>query len=224
MTGPSRLRLPRLGSGLAVALGGVLLIGGGLLAADAFQASRQPLPYAYTTTKDEAPESARQMAGMVEGAAAQAIELRSVDQGRLLASGQVLALPDGKDILVGWRSEVGEPLLRSDISADEEEKLVAALRKHLPAGSTVYAMPALSRRLAAMTGAAMTGAAMTGCCLTTGRRRRSASAPSASPRHLKPGTGTGRPCRREPSSSGSPGGRYGRRACPASPTGRAGAR
>ena len=153
MTGPSRLRLPRLGSGLAVALGGVLLIGGGLLAADAFQASRQPLPYAYTTTKDEAPEAARQMAGMVEGAAAQAIELRSVDQGRLLASGQVLALPDGKDILVGWRSEVGEPLLRSDISADEEEKLVAALRKHLPADSTVYAMPALSRRLAAMTGA-----------------------------------------------------------------------
>ncbi len=151
MAGFPRLRRPRLGSGLAVGLGAALLIGGGLLAADAFQAGRQPLPYTYATTKGEAPEAARLLAGTVDGTVAQTIELRSAGQGKLLASGQLLTLPDGKDILVGWRSEIGEPLLRSDISAEEEEKLVAALRKHLPAGSTVYALPALSRRLAAMT-------------------------------------------------------------------------
>lgn len=144
----------RLGSGLAIGLGAALLIGGGLLAADAFQAGNQPLPYAYATTKDEPPAAARLLAGTVQGAAARNIELRTGEQGKLLASGQVLALSDGRDMLVGWRSEVGEPLLRSDVSVEEEEKLVAALRKHLPAGSTVYAMPALSNRLAAMTDAA----------------------------------------------------------------------
>ena len=145
------LRGPHLGSGLAIGFGALLLGAGGLLAANAFQAGKQPLPYAYTTTKEEASEATRLLAGAVDGSSAQTIELRSVGQGKLLASGQMLVLPDGEDILVGWRSEIGEPLLRSDISGEEEEKLVAALRKHLPAGSTVYAMPDLSRRLAAMT-------------------------------------------------------------------------
>ena len=151
MARPLRPRFSRLSSGLAVGLGALLLGAGGLLAANAFQAGKQPLPYAYTTTKDEAPEAARLLAGTVNGSIAQTIELRSAGQGKLLASGQVLVLPDGKDMLVGWRSEIGEPLLRSDISGEEEEKLVAALRKYLPAGSTVYAMPDLSRRLSVMT-------------------------------------------------------------------------
>lgn len=151
MVSLSRLRRPRLGSGLAIGLGAALLIAGGLLAADAFQAGNQPVPYAYSTTKDEAPQAARLLAKSAQGATAQAIELRSADHGKLLASGQMLTLPDGKDVIVGWRSEIGEPLLRSDISAEEEEKLVAALQKYLPAGSTVYAMPALSRRLSSMT-------------------------------------------------------------------------
>lgn len=151
MAGSLRPRFLRLSSGLAAGLGAVLLGAGGLLAANAFQAGKQPLPYAYATTKEEAPEAARLLAGTVEGATAQTIELRSAGQGKLLATGQMLVLPDGRDILVGWRSEIGEPLLRSDVSGEEEEKLVAALRKYLPAGSTVYAMPDLSRRLAVMT-------------------------------------------------------------------------
>lgn len=149
-----RLPLPRLGSGLAVSLGAALLIAGGLLAADAFQTGRQPLPYAYATAADKPSQAAVALAGTVDGAEARVIELRSAGQGKLLVRAEALALPDGRELLVGWRSEVGEPLLRSDISAEEEDKLVGALRKHLPAGSTVYAMPALSRRLAAMTGAA----------------------------------------------------------------------
>lgn len=146
----ARLPLSRLNSGLAAGLGAMLLVAGGLLAANAFQAGRQPLPYAYATVVDQPPAAALALAETVKGAVAHALELRGAEHGKLLAVGQVLALPDGKDILVGWHSEIGEPLLRSDISAEEDEKLVAALRKHLPAGSIVYAMPALSRRLAAM--------------------------------------------------------------------------
>ena len=145
------IRIPHLGTAPAVAAGAVLLVAGGLLAASAYQAGHQPLPYAYTTAGGAPSEAASTLAGHIEGAEARTIELRTVDHGKLLVTGQVVDVPDGEDILVGWRSEVGEPLIRSDISAEEEEKLVAALTKHLPEGSTVFAMPALSRRLAVMT-------------------------------------------------------------------------
>jgi hypothetical protein len=42
--------------------------------------------------------------------------MKSVDTGKLLVTGQVLDLPDGKEVLVGWQSRIGEPLIRSDIS------------------------------------------------------------------------------------------------------------
>lgn len=141
----------RLGSGLAVGLGTALLVAGGLLAASAFQVPDQPLPYSYKTTGAAVPEAARLLAETTEGSAVQTIELRSIGQDRLLAVGQVLNLADGNGVLVGWRSEIGEPLLRSDIVAEEEQKLVAALQKYLPPDSVVYAMPSLSRRLAALT-------------------------------------------------------------------------
>lgn len=144
-------RFPRLGPGLATGLGAMMLVAGGLLAASAFQAGNRPLPYSYAATVDKAADAALALAGNIEGAKARTIELRTVEHGKLLVTGQVLDLPEGKDILVGWQSQLGEPLIRSDILVKEEEKLVASLKKHLPAESTVFAMPALSRRLAAMT-------------------------------------------------------------------------
>jgi hydroxylamine oxidation protein HaoB len=144
-------RHPRLGTGLAVGLGAVMLVAGGLLAASAFQAGNQPLPYSYATTADKPSDAAAALTGNIEGAKARTIEMKTLGTGKLLVAGEVLDLPDGREILVGWQSKVGEPLIRSDISAKEEEALVAALKKHLPAKSTVFTMPALSRRLAAMT-------------------------------------------------------------------------
>ena len=144
-------RFSRLGTGLAAGLGVVMLVAGGLLAASAFQAGNQPLPYSYATASDKPSEAALALAGNIEGAKARSIEMKSVDTGKLLVTGQVLDLPGGGEVLVGWQSRIGEPLIRSDISIKEEGALVAALKKHLPAQSTVFAMPALSRRLAAMT-------------------------------------------------------------------------
>lgn len=146
-------RFPRFRSGLTAAAGAAMLVAGGLLAAYAFQAGKEPLPYSYTSAAGEPADVALALAGNIEGATARSIELRTIEHGKLLVTGQVLDLPGDEDILVGWTSEIGEPLLRSDISVEEEEKLVAALRKHLPEASTVYAMPALSRRLARMTAA-----------------------------------------------------------------------
>jgi hydroxylamine oxidation protein HaoB len=60
----------------------------------------------------------------------------------------VLTLPDAGDVIVGWKSEVAEPVLRSDISETEELALITALNKHLPENSTILAMPAVSARLA----------------------------------------------------------------------------
>jgi hydroxylamine oxidation protein HaoB len=144
-------RFSRLGTGLAAGLGVVMLVAGGLLAASAFQAGNQPLPYTYATASDKPSEAVLALAANIEGAKARTIEMKSVATGKLLVTGQVLDLPGGKEVLVGWQSRIGEPLIRSDISIKEEEALVAALKKHLPAQSTVFAMPALSRRLAAMT-------------------------------------------------------------------------
>lgn len=144
-------RLPRFGTGLAAGLGAVMLVAGGLLAASAFQAANQPLPYSYATTTDKPSEAAVALAGNIPGATARTVAMRTIEHGKVLATGEVLDLPDGETILVGWQSRVGEPLIRSDISVEEEEALVAALKKHLPAQSTVFAMPALSGRLAAMT-------------------------------------------------------------------------
>ena len=144
-------RFSRLGTGLAAGLGVVMLVAGGLLAASAFQAGNQPLPYSYATASDKPSEAALALAENIEGAKARTIEMKSVATGKLLVTGQVLDLPGGEEVLVGWQSRIGEPLIRSDISLKEEEALVAALKKHLPAKSTVFAMPALSRRLAAMT-------------------------------------------------------------------------
>jgi hydroxylamine oxidation protein HaoB len=141
----------RLGTGIAIGLGAVMLVAGGLLVASAFQAGNQPLPYSYATTADKPSDAAAALAGNIDGAKARMIEMKTLETGKLLVAGEVLDLPDGKEILVGWQSKVGEPLIRSDISVKEEEALVAALKKHLPAKSTVFTMPALSRRLAAMT-------------------------------------------------------------------------
>ena len=77
--------------------------------------------------------------------------LRGSGQRGDLARLEVLRLADGAELLVGWESRTREPVLRSDILPREELALVEALRRHLPEGATVLAMPELSRRLARLT-------------------------------------------------------------------------
>ena len=70
---------------------------------------------------------------------------RSTDQ--ILASTEVIHHPDQGEVLIAWNSHVTEPVLRSNISAEEDAELITALRKYLPADALILSMPALSRRL-----------------------------------------------------------------------------
>lgn len=127
-----------------------MLVAGGLLAAYALQAGGQPTPYVYAASGAPAAEAVAALADGIDGATARTLELKLPDHERVLATAHVLDHPRAGEILVGWESAIGEPLLRSDISAEEESKLVAALAQHLPADALVLAMPATSHRLGAM--------------------------------------------------------------------------
>lgn len=133
---------------LASGAGALMLVAGGLLAAYALQAGGQPTPYLYEASDAPAPEPVAALAAAIEGASARTLHLKLADQPKVLASAHVLDHPQAGEVLVGWESAIGEPLLRSDISAEEEGRLIAALKEHLPADALVLAMPATSRRLA----------------------------------------------------------------------------
>ncbi len=152
MAGFSRLRTV---PGLVAGIGAVMLVAGGLLTAYAFQVEKRPTPYVYEIGEVDQPgEASRALSGMLPEAKLRSVSLRTADTGKLVASGQVLERAGAPGLIVGWKSEIGEPVLRSDIAVEEERGLAEALRKHLPADSLVYAMPALSRRLAALVPAA----------------------------------------------------------------------
>lgn len=147
----ARLSASRTVSGLIPAAGAAMLVAGGLLTAYAVQGDKRPAPYVYELAPAKKPDDAgRMLADRLPGATLKTLGLRTADTGKPLVAGTVLERPGKPPLIVGWRSEIGEPVLRSDISTEEEHKLVAALDSHLPAGSLVFAMPALSHRLQAM--------------------------------------------------------------------------
>lgn len=138
-------------SGLVSGAGAALLITGGLLTAYAVQGEKRPTPYVYALAPD-ADGPGRALAEGMAGATLASLSLKTADTGKPLVTGMVLERPGEKALIVGWKSEIGEPVLRSDIVIEEEEKLVAALKGHLPTDSLVFAMPALSQRLQALVG------------------------------------------------------------------------
>ncbi|SLN76624.1 hydroxylamine oxidation protein HaoB [Oceanibacterium hippocampi] len=141
----------RTAPGLATGIGVAMLIAGGILTVYALQAEDPPPPYVYEMAEAAQPSGdAQALAGAVPGATPMTVSVKTAFGGKVVARGEVLSRDGGPDLIVGWTSEIGEPVLRSDISVDEERRLVEALRTHLPADSLVYAMPALSGRLAAM--------------------------------------------------------------------------
>lgn len=149
-----KTRLPSPGYLARLAVGAVVLAGGGLGATSwSAPAADLAAPYAYKTSADAPADATNDLVALSPGATAAVVELRVAERAAPIAIAQVLSLPDKGDIIVGWQSEVAEPVLRSDISSAEELALVTALRKHLPEGSTVLAMPALSARLRHFTNA-----------------------------------------------------------------------
>jgi len=110
-------------------------------------ADNTPDPYAYKVAEEELSEETRQLAGMIEGAQAKIYDLTVPETDLALARAEVIELPGGRDLIVGWQSRVTEPVLRSDIKPSEEIALITALKSHLPEDAVVLAMPDLSDRL-----------------------------------------------------------------------------
>ncbi|KQZ78215.1 hypothetical protein ASD64_12775 [Mesorhizobium sp. Root157] len=147
----ARLSAIRTVPGLVAGIGAAMLIAGGLLTAYAFQGEKLPTPYIYELAETPKPDDASAaLVELVPGAKLKSVSLKTAATGKLLVSGNVLAREGKPDLIVGWKSEIGEPVLRSDILPEEEQKLALALKKHLPADSLVFAMPSLSTRFAAM--------------------------------------------------------------------------
>lgn len=92
------------------------------------------------------------LAELVPGATVELRDLSVADpSGKVAAAAraEVLLRPEAPPVILGWQNLVPEPVLRGDIRPAEERALIEALRKHLPDGATVLAMPETSRRLAA---------------------------------------------------------------------------
>lgn len=134
------------GAAIVAVIGGAEIIGAAHWATPA--AADAPPPYVYEAVSDEASPEAAELAALVPGASVATVALHPQEPDRAVATVEVVTLPDGNEVIVGWTVKAAEPVLRSDISSKEDLSLVTALRKHLPEGSTVIALPMLSARLA----------------------------------------------------------------------------
>ncbi len=144
----------RLGKGLLLAVLAlfVLLVG---IAVVGMQRDRAPAiaPFAYTDIETPASAEAATLANWL-GAAPVVMDLRAPGEDRALARAEAAQMPGGTRLLLSWQPAVAGPMLRGEVRADEEKRLIEALRAHLPDGSAILAMPETSRRLAAFVEAA----------------------------------------------------------------------
>lgn len=139
--GPARTTL------VAVLAALMVLVGVAFVGTQRDQA-RVNAPFAYAQTEEPA---SPHVAALAEWLYAEPLvmELQAPGEDRVLARAEAARMPDGTRRLLSWQPAVAGPMLRGEIRADEEKRLIEALRKHLPAGSTILAMPETSRRLAA---------------------------------------------------------------------------
>lgn len=142
--------LPRNLSGRAAVGGTLFFLGAGMVAAAAFSwAKPQPVPYERHAVTEPADEKLAALLALRPGAAAETFDIAVPEATERAARGTALRIGGGAPAIVSWESAIGEPVLYPDIRADEERGLIEALRKHLPAGALVLAMPDTSRRLRA---------------------------------------------------------------------------
>lgn len=139
--GPARMKL------LALLSGFVLLVGVAFVGIQRDQVS-EIAPFAYAESEDPASPDAAALAEWLH-AEPLVIDLQAPGEDRALARAEAARMPDGTRLLLSWRPAVAGPMLRGELRADEEKRLIEALRTHLPDGSTILAMPETSRRLAA---------------------------------------------------------------------------
>jgi len=132
---------------MAVLAGFVLLVGVALVGMQRDQAG-ETAPFAYAETEEAVSPDVVALAQWLD-AEPLVMELQAPGEDRALARAEAAQMPDGTRLLLSWRPAVAGPMLRGELRADEEKRLIEALRAHLPEGSSILAMPETSRRLAA---------------------------------------------------------------------------
>ncbi|MGB3274212.1 MAG: hydroxylamine oxidation protein HaoB [Xanthobacteraceae bacterium] len=132
------------------ALGGALIFFGlGLMAVAAWSWTRpQPVPYERHAVTEAPDDGLTALLALQPGAKAETFDIAVPEATDRAARGTVLRGAGGAAV-VAWESAIGEPVLHPEVRPDEERGLIEALRKHLPAGALVLAMPDTSRRLKA---------------------------------------------------------------------------
>lgn len=140
----------------------LLIAGAGVLVLGASEARRggSPAPSFEERYQSLAQDEVfAELAQGLQGVVTQRLELVAVDEGRTVATATLLVPRDEPPILVGWRSELAEPVFYPDLEPEEELALVRALRRHLPAEARLFALPHRARRLARLLGRAVEPAA-----------------------------------------------------------------
>lgn len=127
---------------------GLVVVGLGLLGWAGYSALRPVSHYALTIAPAPADASKEVASLELAPGALQRIEITSPEERRPIATG--LVVRDGERLApLVWRNEVTEPILFSDVSADDTTKVLAAIREHVPDGAVVLAWWDLSRAIRA---------------------------------------------------------------------------
>lgn len=135
--------------------GAVLVVGGLALAGTAFFSPPPPAttpPYELRPAALEPEPALTELAAFAPEARLEAEEVVASATSRVVATGWWLRDGTAPPVLLAWKSTLAEPILHPDTDPAEELQLVRALRRHLPEGSPILALPERSRRLAHLAG------------------------------------------------------------------------
>lgn len=132
----------RLAAGVALILFGFALLGW------AIYAGLNPTAPFDTRLASITPDAAKEVAAFgLRADRLQKIEVSAKDERKPVAEGVVASADGGRLTPLVWRNQVTEPILFSDVSADDAAKVLAAIREHTPQDAVVLAWWDFSRAI-----------------------------------------------------------------------------
>lgn len=132
----------RLVAGVALIISGFALLGW------AIYAGLNPTAPFETRLAPISAEAAKEVAGFgLKADRLQKIEVSAKDERKPVADGVIASGEGGRLTPLVWRNQVTEPILFSDVSADDAAKVLAAIREHTPQDAVVLAWWDFSRAI-----------------------------------------------------------------------------
>lgn len=132
----------RLVAGVALIIFGFALLGW------AIYAGLNPTAPFETRLAPISAEAAKEVAGFgLKADRLQKIEVSAKDERKPVADGVIASGEGGRLTPLVWRNQVTEPILFSDVSADDAAKVLAAIREHTPQDAVVLAWWDFSRAI-----------------------------------------------------------------------------